>query len=553
MRAVHAVSRSSTPGRLIKGRYRIAEVLRDDGVPRLYRVTDFYVPSRQFTVREYPVPDGSAELWGQISRGVEAESRILSWLQTPGLVLPRDLFVETGSVYVVEGATHGETLEQFLSHTPIGLRRAARWTLAVCDLLRSLHDAHPAPRYLGRLAMENLAVNDEGFLQLVGFRLGGEFRLVFGIADAATAWSAPEGAVDARSDVWVLGSLLARLMARAEGAAPSPETRELPPLSRGQTRRRAELEAIVQRATHADPARRYETVARLQRDLDRVARHLAPRVAADRAGDPPSWSRRFPVATSLLPFALAVLLLAVVASGMHRIEDGVEALRGGLRRIPLAQLAQLPAGSVVWTEGTVVPLDPQSGRNGAPLVSPLGGAPCLAYTVSLSRTAQREVWDAEQRAYVVRRFDTVLLDRTRCLPFALWDGAVRLRVIPSVPTLLGPALEVDGLPAGPASRVPSTFRTPPLRVGEHPISIRGYERRMVVGERVFLRAQVERVGGQTVLSAPPDAAVIVYRGSWVEYVLGAAASLAPGLLSAWGVIALLWVGAIRIRKRERSS
>lgn len=164
-----------------------------------------------------------------------------------------------GSPFLVMEYVDGETLDAWCARQ--GLDLAGRLALfdALCDAVAYAHrrlvihcDIKPA----------NVLVDREGRLRLLDFGVAQiEGETTGGPAGLTPAYASPEqiaGQVPGvASDIFSLGRVLAELVRPL--ALPAG--------------RRAELDAILARATATDPARRYGDVAALQQDLRRLQRH----------------------------------------------------------------------------------------------------------------------------------------------------------------------------------------------------------------------------------------------------------------------------------------
>jgi len=509
-------------------------------------VTDYYVPGREFEARQYSLPSTTPEAWEHVARGVEAEHRTISWLQVPGLVMPRDLFAEDGCVWVIEGAPQGERLDVRILQRGVDLEEAARWMSEACGLVSALHTALTRPFILARLSDACFHVTAEGRLQLAGFQLDHEFRLRFRVPPRADSWQSPERFPETTSDIWCLGNLLDRLLAEAdETLGRSPAQGHLSVLPRRVRQGRESLEAIARRALAEAPAERYASAAAMKRDVERALRHLPGRTRRLWRGEDAkplrSWRERYPLVAGVASYAIAILLLATLSAGVAQIQATVKSVGAGLRSTPLSVVESLPAGTEVWTEGLAEPHPEED-----PIVSPLADAPCLAYGTELVREVRREVWDGEEKAYRMASYRQVLLQRGSSVPFDLVQDGARVEVDAGAPEILGPVLEIDRVPQALGG-----VRVPLLKPGEKVQGIHGREARMAAQERVYVRARVEQENGHVVLKAPADTQVIIYKGAWSGYAVHAAMALLPGVSMSLGALVALGIAGARLRRSVR--
>jgi serine/threonine protein kinase len=183
------------------------------------------------------------------------EARILARLEHPGIVPVHDAGVlSDGRTYYAMKLVEGRRLDEYL-HAGPSLPELCRIFLRICEPVAFAHahgiihrDLKPENIMLGRFG--EVLVLDWG----VATALGEPERP--GLVIGTPAYMSPEqrqaGPVDARSDIYSLGTLL-RV---AAGDAPKP------------------LRSVIMRATAVDPALRYQTVAELSADVASFLDHL---------------------------------------------------------------------------------------------------------------------------------------------------------------------------------------------------------------------------------------------------------------------------------------
>jgi serine/threonine protein kinase/predicted Zn-dependent protease len=255
----------------------------------------------------------------------------------------------------VPAAPEGEPTEPSVSSPDVAATRATLHMLeelsytdavlwVIARLAEGLGHAHERGVLHRDLKPANVLLTDEGQPMLLDFNLaeyargpdtgagvGGTLpymapeHLAAFLGDAAAA-GLPGGArpVDARSDLYSLGILLFELLTGKhpftplqgptetvvpwlvnERLQPPPSARRWNPAVSPAT------DAIVRRCLAPDPARRYQSAADLQEDLDRQREHRPLRHASEpslleRLG---KWRRRHPALTSTASVAVSALLL----------------------------------------------------------------------------------------------------------------------------------------------------------------------------------------------------------------------------------------------------
>jgi serine/threonine protein kinase len=213
------------------------------------------------------------------------EARTLAALEHAGIVPVHDAGrLADGRVFLVMGLVRGERLDAHARALPLFDR--LRLFDRVCDTVAFAHARGVIHR---DLTPANIMVAAFGQVQIL------DWGLAAGSEPGGTdGFMAPEqttAVFDARVDVYALGAILARL---TDGDRPAP------------------LASIVGRATSADPAARYATVADLASDIRRFADGQA--VLAHREGALERTARlarayRTPLALVLTYLAVRVLLL----------------------------------------------------------------------------------------------------------------------------------------------------------------------------------------------------------------------------------------------------
>lgn len=176
------------------------------------------------------------------------EARIMAGLEHPGIVPIHDVgALPDGRAYYVMKLVEGKRLDEYLQTRP-SLLEVCRIFLRICEPVAFAHahgivhrDLKPANIMLGPFG--EVLVLDWGVATALGEPEGP------GVIIGTPEYMAPEqrhaGLVDARADIYSLG----RLLREAAREPPPP------------------LRSIIERATEADPERRYQTVGELSGDV----------------------------------------------------------------------------------------------------------------------------------------------------------------------------------------------------------------------------------------------------------------------------------------------
>ena len=260
-------------------------------------------------------------------RGFLREQRILARLQHPHIAQLLDAgFTPTGTPFLTLEFVAGDNLVEHCERHALATRERLALFMDVCAAVEHAHRNLIVHR---DLKPSNVLVGAEGRVKLVDFGIA---KLLTGEAETTRtqarrmtrAYAAPEQfageAATTSIDVYALGVLLAELLSGQRPGRSGDAPRAEAPALDGEALRRtlgADLHAIVQQATRADPLRRYPGVAVLRDDIQR---HLEGRpllARADRvvvrAG---KFVKRHALAVSA-GVAIAALLAASTAIGLH--------------------------------------------------------------------------------------------------------------------------------------------------------------------------------------------------------------------------------------------
>ncbi|WP_376697496.1 tetratricopeptide repeat protein [Wenzhouxiangella sp. EGI_FJ10305] len=245
-----------------------------------------------------------------LARLLTYERQTLAMLNHPGIARLLDGGVtEDGRPYLVMDWVEGETLDEWIENQRPEPAEILRIFREACEAVAA---AHRELVVHGDIKPANLKVTDSGRVCLLDFGvarlLDRDFQTDLPAA-VTPGFAAPEvlegQSVSTAADIYGLGALLHWLV---YGCSPERRAdRRVAARWRGYRRRR-DLDAIVARATDADPAMRYATVNALALDVGRLREDLP--VRARRVGLVERtilWSRRHVVGAAL--GALAVVLL----------------------------------------------------------------------------------------------------------------------------------------------------------------------------------------------------------------------------------------------------
>lgn len=311
------------PGHVLDGRFAITRIISHGGMSTIYEAEDLHNDRQPVALK---VPMEKLGMDPKTMSRFERELEIASWVDHPFVM--RFPAVPAGQCrpYLVMELLEGETLYHAMSRQGrIPEAEALKLASRVCHALQYLHGQGICHR---DLKPENIMLCHDGSIRLMDFGIALSNRSprltsVIGFAPGTPHYMAPERVQckrgDARTDLYGLGAILYEMLtgviafdhedpmvimnARVTGDPEAPR-RLNPAIS-------AQAEEIVLRALERDPARRYQTAAAMQADLDGPGeveltgrcRRLEPATPAKRA-----WRKaRLMAPWILIPLSLQVL------------------------------------------------------------------------------------------------------------------------------------------------------------------------------------------------------------------------------------------------------
>ena len=186
-----------SPGALLAGRYRIAELLAEIDGARVWRAVD-EVLSRAVVVDVLPVGDPRTNLLFDAARRAAAAA-------DPRFLRVLDCDMQDGVTYCVREWAGGRPLERMLGTGPLTGQQAGWLAREVSEALENLHRTGHAH---GSISPSTVVVTDAGAIKVVG------------LATEAALRSSGSGSPE--QDVYALGELLfASLTGRWPGPAPA--------------------------------------------------------------------------------------------------------------------------------------------------------------------------------------------------------------------------------------------------------------------------------------------------------------------------------------------
>ncbi|MFI5526825.1 protein kinase [Streptomyces platensis] len=210
-------------GRLLAGRYRLADVLGRGGMGTVWRARD-EVLGRTVAVKELRFPGGVEEDEKRrlITRTLR-EAKAIARIRNNGAVTVYDVVDEDDRPWIVMELVEGRSLAEVIRDDgPLSPRRSAEVGLAVLDVLRAAHAAGILHR---DVKPSNVLMSDDGRVVLTDFGIaqveGDPSVTSTGMLVGAPSYISPERARGQKpgppADLWSLGGLL---YACVEGVPP---------------------------------------------------------------------------------------------------------------------------------------------------------------------------------------------------------------------------------------------------------------------------------------------------------------------------------------------
>ena len=282
---------SLSPGTTV-GRYQVQSLLGSGGMGEVYKALDATLG------RPVALKVLRRELSGdpdRLSRFLH-EARAASALNHPNILTIHEVGDHDGSRFLVSEFVEGESVRQRLERGSLTLREILDIGIQTASALSAAHAASIVHR---DIKPDNLMLRPDGYVKVLDFGVATFARPAAGSSDAmmtmaasvetspgtiigTIAYMSPEQArglaVDGRSDCYSLGVVLYELVAgRAPFVGPTTSDllvaileREPPALKLAARALPPPLEWIIEKALEKDPNLRYQSIADLRVDLQRL-------------------------------------------------------------------------------------------------------------------------------------------------------------------------------------------------------------------------------------------------------------------------------------------
>ena len=281
--------------------FEILEIIGRGGMGAVYRARQTSL-NRLVAIKLLP-PEAAAD--PAFAARFANEARILAQLQHPHIVAVHETGrTAAGHLFIVMEFVNGHDLAQLLTQGPLPTARALGIARAVCEALEFAHQHGVVHR---DIKPANVLIAEDGAVKVADFGVArvraetDETRLTFtGLALGTPDYMAPEqrqgGEVDGRADLFSLGVMLYEML-----TGELPRGAWQPPSRKSPTS--AHLDAVVEKAMQADPARRPRSATELRASLAQNA------------------SSRSPIRLALVGMA-ALILIGATGWAVRQMRDG---------------------------------------------------------------------------------------------------------------------------------------------------------------------------------------------------------------------------------------
>ncbi len=262
------------------GHYKISKRIGTGGMGEVYLASDITV-GRKAALKLLP-----AHLTSDAERlkRFQQEARAVARLNHPNILTVYEVGTGESVHYIASELIEGETLRQRLTRGPMQVGEAVEIAIQVAGALAGAHDAGIVHR---DIKPANIMLRPDGYVKLLDFGIAKlaeqelpvtlpaeeSLELVdtnLGSILGTVSYMSPEqtrgAAIDGRTDIWSLGAVFYEMLAgRPPFTGNTPRemmaailTVDPPPLSNSKAKAPAELQQIVSKALHKDPAERYQ-------------------------------------------------------------------------------------------------------------------------------------------------------------------------------------------------------------------------------------------------------------------------------------------------------
>ena len=237
----------------------------------------------------------------------KSEARAMAKLNHTHIVGVYDFGItKEGHLYLVMEWVEGQTLHTLIQKGSIPVRKAANLAMQLCEALAFAHHHKILHR---DIKPGNIMISEDDQVKVADFGLarpitGEAEENPFGTPDYAAPEILGKGAVDQRADIFAAGVVLYEMLTGRVPQQPRRSVQEFAPLS-------PRWDELIDKATHADPAKRFQDVAEFRAHIAMLINQGAQAVSVVAVvEDEPK------VKTTLKPLHWVLMAAAVIVIGV---------------------------------------------------------------------------------------------------------------------------------------------------------------------------------------------------------------------------------------------
>lgn len=257
-------------GAILQGRYKVERILSVQGGGQVYRATDLRFPGNQWALKVFGPAQGTGPEGTTPVGEFSSVMRTLISFHHPNLIKTVDFFQGQGFSCAVMELIHGRSLEQILEEStgPLPERQVLSWGVQCADALLYLQSHAQGFTHYRNLSPRKILISAIG-----------ELKLVPSIPDSLEASNIPgimgyappeafdeKSSLDERSDIYTLAAILHRALS---GGNPTAIPFVFIPLDPVNPNLDSAIERILEKATQANPAKRYSNLSDFRREIYR--------------------------------------------------------------------------------------------------------------------------------------------------------------------------------------------------------------------------------------------------------------------------------------------
>lgn len=262
---------------LLKQRYRIVAPIGKGGMGVVYQAEDTLLGDRKVAVKEMRQSGLSPQEQKEAADAFRQEAILLAHLQHRNLPSIFDHFEENGRWYLVMSFIEGETLADYLNHTPsrkLPLNEAVQIGIQLCTVLDYLHTQQP-PIIFRDLKPSNIMRTADGHIYLIDFGIARHFKpgqakdtAYYGSMGYAPPEQYGKAQTTPRTDIYSLGVVLYQMFS---GHNPSSTPFQFPPLQSHVPTVPTELATLITRMLEIDADKRPASMTVVKQKLQSIA------------------------------------------------------------------------------------------------------------------------------------------------------------------------------------------------------------------------------------------------------------------------------------------